>query len=176
MRRRDNWWRNKDGYVALWGVLIFFVLALLAVALTDVYHLEVARAALHQVAGEAALVGASQGRDWAHYTATGYWALNGPVTHAAAERSARASLARHDIVDYDLQVAVLPEPMGGAVPGFPPVARAGIGDVRDWSAAEPAVGVYIAADVPTFFFGYVVAGTERVTVHAFQAAGVADVR
>jgi len=166
---------GQRGQAAVWGLFIILIVTLLAAALLDVGRAQATRAELYHVAEDAAFVGAGRGRDYATFLATGTWALDSAMAYDEALAQATARLdelqAQGRIQGYTLQVAVLPEAAGGAVPGFPPVPRAGLGGIVDWTETAPAVGVYVAADVPTILFG-LVDGADHVTVHTFAAAGL----
>ncbi|MBU1751637.1 MAG: hypothetical protein KKA73_28510 [Chloroflexi bacterium] len=168
---------GQPGQAVVWGLFVILIVTLLAAALLDVGRAESTRAELYHVAEDAAFVGAGRGRDYATYLATGTWTLDSVVAHDEALAQATARLdelqVQGRIQGYTFQVAVLSETMGGTVPGFPPVPRAGLAGITDWTESEPAVGVYIAADVPAILFG-LVNGADYVTVHVFSAAGLAE--
>ncbi len=70
--------------------------------------------------------------------------------------------------DYSYEIQVLPNFDGGPPePGWPPGA-ARLGGGGDWSADNPAVGVYLSFSVHTFMSSIV--GRSSVTVHVFAAA------
>ncbi len=70
---------------------------------------------------------------------------------------------------YDIRV--LPDVDGGTVVNFPTGSGPAGASRGDWSAAHPAVGVYLSFRVHTFMMSIVGRGT--VEVHVFAAAEVA---
>ncbi|MBU0493645.1 MAG: hypothetical protein KKA73_29265 [Chloroflexi bacterium] len=163
---------RDDGQALFWVILGLLIVLIVGAGTLDVYQCETTRAGLYQVAAEASLIGVSRGRDWSYYTVSGQWALDNDVAYAEAWAAAQMALAQRNLTAVDLQIAVLPDPSGGVVAEFPPVPRADLGQASDWSTDEPAVAVYIAADVSTTFFGWINA-SDHVTVHVFSAAGLA---
>jgi hypothetical protein len=64
---------------------------------------------------------------------------------------------------------VLAEPARKKIPNFPPCPNAKQAGSAVWEADRPGVGVYLQADVPTFFLGWF-NGNSPITVRAFSAS------
>jgi len=172
---RDPGSRLADarGAATLWGAMASLVLILAAAAVLDVYRLSATRDWAYQVASDAALRGVSRGRDFASLTGTGVMSLDEGAAVYEAMSAASAALAEKGMSSYVLDARALPQ--GGIIYGFPPVPRASQSGEGNWSSPEPAVGVYLEVPVPVVFFGWV-NGAKVVSVHAFAAAALANVR
>lgn len=166
---------DARGSATLAGVFVVLILVLLAAALVDVYRIQDTRAFAYSAANDAALRGASFGRAWDRFTATGEMGLDPLSAENAAQSALGELLAARGIVPYAYEIQVLPDPGGGSVANFPPVARAELTGAPAWTEARPAVGVYLAIPVPTILFGFV-NGNQPVTAHAFAAAGIVEVQ
>ncbi len=164
---------DARGAAALWGAMASLVLILVAAAVLDEYRLSTTRDWAYQVASDAALRGVSRGRDFASLTGTGVMKLDEGAAVYEAMSAASAALAEKGVSSYVLDARALPQ--GGTIYGFPPVARASQSGETDWSSTEPAVSVYLEVPVPVAFFGWV-NGARSEPVHAFAAAGLANVR
>lgn len=162
---------DRRGSFAAWGAFAIILFSLLAAGVLDVWRLQETRHFADRVALDAALRGASQGRDWNYYYATGQIALDPNTARTAALATVQAAMSRARIAVYTCDVRVLPNQGGGSIPNYPPVPGAGIREMGTWTSTEPAVGVYLEIPVQTFFFGWV-NGASSISVHAFAAAGV----
>jgi hypothetical protein len=164
--------RDRKGQSALWGFLIMMAFIAIASGLVDIYRLYAARNWAYSVAQEAAMAGASRGRDWGTFTGGGGIGLNGSTAKIEAEQLVTAEMAARGISAYVMDVRVLPDVTGGSISGYPPSpVRLGSG-LGNWSSSEPAVGVYLEVPVNWLMLDqiHVVSKTVRV----FAAAGVAQ--
>jgi hypothetical protein len=156
----------------VWGFLAMLVFVAVAAGLVDIYRLYAARNWAYSVAQEAAMTGASRGRDWSSITSGGDMRLNSNVAKDEAQKMVTAELSARGISQYVLDVRVLPDSTGGAVAGFPPRhVRLGSG-LGNWSSNEPAVGVYL--EVPVNWLMLDMLNTQVKTIRVFAAAGVAQ--
>ena len=163
---------DRRAQSAVWGLLATLLLVAIAGGLVDVYRLFAARNWAYTVAQEAALAGASQGRDWSAYAAGGEVRLVEATAQSAAEDLVQAEMGTRGVSGYSFDVRVLSEPDGGAVIGYPPrPVRLGQ-SLGSWSSDEPAVGVYIEMPVSWLLLDQI--GVAGKTVSAFAAAGVAQ--
>ncbi len=64
---------ERKAQSAVWGLLSILVLVVIAGGLVDIYRLYAARNWAYSVAQEAALAGASRGRDWDAVLNTGFY-------------------------------------------------------------------------------------------------------
>ena len=162
---------GERGQAVVSGVLLVMILTLLAGGIVDVYRLQEARSWAYRAAEASALAGVTLGRD----LSTVYWAgrprVDPAVGFSTAEDVLLEALVRRGAVGAAYQVEVLE--WGGTVAGFPPLARADLWGVGDWTCEEPAVGVYVALPIETFVLGLAI-GDRMVTVHAFAAAAVGE--
>ncbi len=187
--------RNRKaprGQILILAVIFIFMFLLVAVALIDIYHVQEARAWGYRVAQQAALAGASgTSYSWIVYQPTIDPVADTPTprpdgciepvriqlnpgdAQTAAETMLQTEMSARGFAfpaDYSYEIRVLPDFNGGAEVGWPPgAARLGGGD---WSANNPAVGVYLTFDVHTFMSSIV--GRSTVTVHVFAAAEAAQ--
>jgi len=140
--------------------------------LVDIYRLYAARNWAYSVAQEAALAGASRGRDWSAVLNTGFIELDQAVASREAEIVINSAMQARGITGYVASIRVLPDPFGGTVSGFPPrPVRLGEA-LSDWSSNEPAVGVYL--EVPVQWTILNSFGIDLKAVRVFAAAGVAQ--
>jgi hypothetical protein len=176
------------GQILLLAVVFIFMFLLVAVALIDIYHVQEGRAWGYRVAQQAALAGASGTRySWIGFQPTIDPTVNTPTprmdgciepvriqlnagdAYSAAEAMLQKEMLARGLVspaDYSYEIRVLPDFNGGTTAGWPVgAARLGGGD---WSADNPAVGVYLSFGVHTFMSSIV--GRSSVTVHVFAAA------
>ncbi|MBU0494234.1 MAG: hypothetical protein KKB13_20490 [Chloroflexi bacterium] len=163
---------NEQGSAIL-GFLIMLALIVLVAVLVDLYALLQAKSWAYQVCTAAALQGAAYGRDYGPLYASGHLALDPVAAEQSARAAAQAALDRRGFAGYTVEVRVLPDPGGGTIAGFPPVAPAAPGGSTIWTTSEPAVGVYVALPVPVFFVS-ILNGSSELTVHAFAAAGLVE--
>lgn len=163
---------ERKGQTAVWGFLVMLVLIAIASGLVDIYRLYAARNWAYSAAQEAALAGASRGRDWSALLSGDALRLDSTVARAEAESVLTAELAARGIHGYHLDVRVLPEAGGGSLAGFPPrPVRLGE-SLGAWSSPEPAVGVYL--EVPVAWFMLDMFNIQEKTVRVFACAGVAQ--
>ncbi len=146
----------------------------LAAAIVDVYRLQDARTFAYSAANDAALRGASFGRDWTRFMATGEMSLNPYAATGAAQSALEQVMQARGMSNYQYQIGVLPTPGGGtfSLPA-PCASRASLWNTTTWTETQPAVGVCVQIQVPTLLFG-LVNGNQPVTVNAFAAAGVVE--
>jgi len=162
--------RDRKAQSAVWGLLTILVFILIAAGLVDIYRLYAARNWAYSVPQEAALTGASQGRDWTYVSETGDIRLNCEIATALAQEIVMAEMNTRGLSGYSLDIRVLPDPGGGTIVGYPsrPVR---LGNGRgDWSASEPAVGVCLSLPVEWLLLDRLGITGKMVTV--FASAGV----
>lgn len=161
---------HRKAQTAVWGLLTTLLFVAIAGALVDVYRLFAARNWAYSVAQEAALAGASRGRDWDSIMAGGDIRLLPASAMAAAENLVAAEMDTRGVHGYSMDVRVLPDTTGGSVAGYPPrPVRLGNG-LGNWTSDEPAVGVYLVVPVNWLLLDWI--GILEKTVSAFSAAGV----
>lgn len=162
--------RDRRAQSVVWGFLAIMIFVAVAAGLVDVYRLYAARNWAYGVAQEAALTGASRGRDWSSVTSGGMMRLNAATAKDEAQKLVVAEMAARGISNYYVDVQVLSDATGGIVSGYPPgPVRLGTG-MGNWSSNEPAVGVYL--EVPVNWLVLDMFNTQVKTVRAFSAAGV----
>ena len=162
--------RDHRAQSAVWGLLALLVLIALAAGLVDLYRLYAARNWGYALAQEAALMGASIGRDFSAVTAGEPVGLDEGIASGQAQQIVQAAMADRGLTDYQLDVRVLPDPAGGSIPGFPPrPVRLGP-SLGEWHSDEPAVGVYLSFPVKWLLLGQI--GVVEKSVSVFAAAGV----
>lgn len=155
---------------AVWGLLTILVLAAIAGALVDIYRLYAARNWTYAVAQEAALAGASRGRDWSAVASGGKIGLTATAAQSEAQSLVTMEMAARGVSQFSMDIRVLPNPTGGSITSFPPSpVRLGAG-LGAWSSNEPAVGVYL--EVPVSWLLLDMLGTQAKTVRVFASAGV----
>ncbi len=166
--------RDERGSAVVAGVLFTFILLVLAAAIVDVYRLQDTRTFAYSAANDAALRGASLGRDWDSYTATGELYLDASAANDAAKTALEQMMQARRITNFQYVIGVLPNPGGGtfAMPA-PCLLCASLWNTTVWTEDEPAVGVCTVVTVPTILFG-LINGNQPIAVHAFAAAGVAQ--
>lgn len=163
---------ERKAQSAVIGLLFILVLIMIASGLVDIYRLYAARNWAYQVAQEAALAGASRGRDWSSVIATGKIRLDGETAVQEAQAIVQNEMNSRQIVGYNVDIRALPEPNGGTIPGYPPQpVRLGNGR-GEWSSDEPAVGVYLTMPVNWLLLDHL--GIVGKSVAVFAAAGVAQ--
>ena len=166
----DGMIRDRKAQSVVWGFLAIMIFVAVAAGLVDVYRLYAARNWAYGVAQEAALTGASLGRDWSSVTGGGTMHLNAATAKDEAQKLVAAEMAARGIFQYSMDVRVLPDAGGGSVSGYPPTpVRLGSG-LGNWSSDEPAVGVYL--EVPVNWLVLDMFNTQVKTVRIFSAAGV----
>ena len=164
--------QDRKAQSVVWGFLAMLVFVAVAAGLVDIYRLYAARNWAYGVAQEAAMAGASRGRDWSSISSGGDMRLNAVVAKEETQKLVVAEMSARGISQYILDVRVLPDPTGGSVAGYPlhPV-RLGTG-MGNWSSNEPAVGVYL--EVPVNWLMLDLVNAQVKTVRVFAAAGVAQ--
>ncbi len=164
--------RDRKAQSVVWGLLSTLVLVAIASGLVDMYRLYAARNWAYAVAQEAAMAGASRGRDWSAVTAGGQIQLNTSTAKDEAEQIIVAEMNARGIAGYQMDVRVLPGPSGGSIAGYPPrPVRLGAA-ASDWRSDEPAVGVYL--EVPVNWLLLDRLNISIKTARVFAAAGVAQ--
>lgn len=170
--QRNRMTNERKAQSAVWGLLSILVLVVLAGGLVDIYRLYAARNWAYSVAQEAALAGASRGRDWNTVLNTGLIQLDEAVASNSALTVITSAMQARGIPTYVVSIRVLSDPFGGTLPGFPPrPVRLGE-SLGDWSSNEPAVGVYL--EVPVQWTILDLFGIDLKTVRVFASAGVAQ--
>jgi hypothetical protein len=189
--------RNRKphrGQVLILAVVIILLFIFVATALIDVYHLEEARNWGYRVAQDAALAGVSgSAGSWNVFQPTIDPAADTPTprptpcidpvqvelnegaaTQAATDMLEREMSARGFSypADYDYDIRVIPHVGGDTIPNYPTVPVRLGASRGDWSASNPAVGVYISFRVHTFMMSIV--GRSTVMIHVFAAAEVSE--
>jgi hypothetical protein len=183
--------RKYDGQIIVLGTILVFLFVLIAAVLIDVYNLEAARNWGYTVAQDAAMAGASVGRDWNSFEATldplatpptprpdncvepGKIRLSaGSASSTATNIIEREMEARNIPASaYYYEIRAIEDSDGGTVANWPPGGRIG-GGPGDWTAHNPAVGVYISFSVHTFFMSIV--GRSTVQINVFAASEVSQ--
>ncbi len=166
--------RDERGSASVAGLLFTLILMVLAAAIVDVYRLQDTRTFAYSVANDAALRGASFGRDWNRFMATGAMYLDPYVATSAAQDALVQAMRTRGLTSFQYQIGVIPNPGGGTfnLPA-PCVSRASFWNTTTWTETQPAVGVCVQIQVPTILFG-LVNGNQPITVNAFAAAGVVE--
>lgn len=156
----------------IWGFLAMLVFIALAAGLVDIYRLYAARNWAYTVAQEAAMTGASRGRDWSSLSTDGNISLDPTLAKNEAQTMVTSQMSARGISSYVIDVRVLPDATGGSVDGYPPrPVRIG-SSMGNWNSNEPAVGVYL--EVPVSWLMLDMLHTQEKTVRVFAAAGVAQ--
>jgi hypothetical protein len=169
---RRGLFTDCQAQVAVWGLLSLLVLVLIAGGLVDIYRFYAARNWAYTVAQEAALTGASKGRDWSVVTEDGSIRLIAEVSRVQAQKLVFAEMNTRGVSGYSVDVRVIPDPTGGVISDYPPrPVRLGE-SLGDWSTDEPAVGVYLTVPVQWVLLDQF--GLLERTVSAFASAGVAN--
>jgi hypothetical protein len=166
--------RDERGSATVAGLFFTLILMVVAAAIVDVYRLQDTRTFAYSAANDAALRGASFGRDWTEFGETGQMSLDSTAASSVAHSALADAMQRRGISQYASQVAVMANP-GGGIAKLPTecAARASLRNTNTWTETQPAVGVCVEIQVPTILFG-LVNGNQPVTVNAFAAAGVAE--
>ena len=166
--------RDDRGSASVAGLLFTLILMVLAAAIVDVYRIQDIRTYAYSAANDAALRGASFGRDWDQFMATGDMSLDPYAATDAAQSALEQLMQTRGLTSFQYQIGVIPNPGGGTfnLPA-PCVARASLWNTTTWTETQPAVGVCVQVPVPTILFG-LVNGNQPVTVNAFAAAGVVE--
>jgi hypothetical protein len=159
----------QSGQAVVLVVVLLPVFVLLAALALDLYSLTTARAWAYRAAGEAALQGASVGRDWEAFYATGNMQLNESLAGQVALDTLNAGLSQRGLSASSIDIQVLPD--GGSVANYPPLAQADQWNASSWTSPRPAVGVYVSIPVTTTLLGLV--GGRMSELHVFAAASVA---
>ena len=163
---------DRRAQSVVWGFLAMMVFIALAAGLVDIYRLYAARNWAYTVAQEAAMTGASLGRDWSSLMTDGNIQLDPVLARDEAQKLVTAEMSTRGISSYVLDVRVMPDATGGSMAGYPPrPVRLGSG-MGNWSSNEPAVGVYL--EVPVSWLMLDMLNTQEKVVRVFAAAGVAQ--
>jgi hypothetical protein len=169
---KDN--LGEQGNASIAGIFSTLILMVLSAAIVDVYRIQDTRTFAYSAANDAALRGASLGRDWDQFTGTGEMYLDPSIATDAAQNALEQVMQVRGIAHFQYQIGVIPYPGGGTfnLPA-PCVPRASMWNTTTWTETRPAVGVCVQVQVPTILFG-LVNGNQSVTVNAFAAAGVVE--
>jgi len=149
-------------------MLVFIAIAS---GLVDIYRLYAARNWAYSVAQEAAMTGASRGRDWSSLMVDGNVRLDPDISNAQAQGVIDSAMSSRGVATYVKEVRVLPDPGGGSIAGFPPQPVRLASGAGSWNSSEPAVGVYL--EVPVNWLMLDMLNLNEKTVRVFAAAGVA---
>jgi hypothetical protein len=160
---------QQSGQAVVLVVLLLPVFVLLAALALDLYSLTTTRAWAYRAAAEAALHGASVGRDWEAFYVTGVMSLNESLAGQVALDTLNAELSRRGLSASSIDIRVLPD--GGSISHYPPQARADQWNAGSWSSPQPAVSVYVSVPVTTTLLG--LAGSRATELHVFATASVA---
>ena len=164
--------QDRHAQSAVWGLLTILVLIIIAAGLVDIYRLYSARNWAYNVAQEAAMTGASRGRDWSTVVSSGVISLNMDTAREEAEQTITTEMSNRGISGYTADVRVLPDPGGGQVVNFPPVpVRLGV-NRGNWRSNQPSVGVYLSLPVNWLILDSF--GIVTKTVSVFASAGIAQ--
>ena len=164
--------QDRKAQSAVWGFLAMLVFIAVASGLVDIYRLYAARNWAYSVAQEAAMAGASRGRDWNSVSGDGNISLNAATAQTEAQTLIMKEMTARGITGYEMDVRVLPDADGGSVSEYPPEkVRLGEG-LGNWNSNEPAVGVYL--EVPVNWLMLDQLNIQEKIVHVFAAAGVAQ--
>jgi hypothetical protein len=199
LRRTPHGRKAYRGQVLILAVVIILLFIFVATALIDVYHLEEARNWGYRVAQDAAMAGVSgSAASWVVFQPTidptvdtptprptpcidpVRVQLNASEAETAAENMLKSEMSARgfhytgDFItgNYLYEIKVLPNVGGGTELNFPTVPVRLGASRGDWSASNPAVGVYISFRVHTFMMSIV--GRDTVEVHVFAAAEVSE--
>jgi hypothetical protein len=163
---------DRKAQSAVWGLLAILALVAIAGGLVDVYRLYASRNWAYSVAQEAAMAGASRGRDWSSVSSGGAIRLVSATAQSEAQTLVATEMSNRGVSQYVVDVRVLSTPNGGSIPGYPPnPVRLGAG-LGNWTSSEPAVGVYL--EVPVRWLMLDMLGNQPKTVRVFASAGVAQ--
>jgi hypothetical protein len=169
--QRNGMTYDRKAQSMVWGFLAMLVFIVVSSGLVDIYRLYAARNWAYSVAQEAAMAGASRGRDWTTVSGGGDIRLNVANAQKEAQAIVSAEMSARGVTGYEIDVRVLPDSEGGSISGFPPdPVRLGE-DLGNWTSNEPAVGVYL--QVPVSWLILDTLNIESKTVRVFAAAGVA---
>ncbi|CAG0963409.1 hypothetical protein ANRL3_01031 [Anaerolineae bacterium] len=165
---------DERGSASIAGIFFTLILTVLAAAIVDVYRIQDTRTFAYSAANDAALRGASFGRDWDRYMSAGTLFLDPNVATNSAQNALENVMFARGITNFRYQIGVIPNPGGGTfnLPA-PCVSRASLWDTTTWTETRPAVGVCVQVPVPTILFG-LVNGNQPIPVNAFAAAGVVE--
>ena len=163
--------RDRRAQSVVWGFLGILLCIATASGLVDIYRLYAARNWAYNVAQEAAMAGASRGRDWSSLVADGNLRLDPNVSSMQAQAVIDSAMSSRGITAYIKDVRVLADPGGGSIAGYPPRPVRLAGGAGNWSSSEPAVGVYL--EVPVNWLMLDMLNLDEKTVRVFAAAGVA---
>jgi hypothetical protein len=166
--------RDERGSATVAGLFFTLILMVIAAAIVDVYRIQDVRTFVYSAANDAALRGASFGRDWDQFTATGEMTLDPYTATDAAQGALEQVMQTRGLSMFQYQIGVIPNPGGGTfnLPA-PCTSSASLWNTTTWTETRPAVGVCVQVQVPTILFG-LVNGNQPVTVNAFAAAGVVE--
>jgi hypothetical protein len=164
--------RDRRAQSAVWGLLTILILIVMAAGLVDIYRLYSVRNWAYAVAQEAAMTGASRGRDWSTVMSSGEIHLNSDTARREADQIVHIEMNNCAISNYQVDIRVLPDPGGGEITNFPPApVRLGM-ERGGWSSSQPAVGVYLSLPVDWLILDSL--GIARKSVSVFASAGVAQ--
>lgn len=166
----DGMINDRKAQAAVWGLLTILILVIIAGGLVDIYRLFAARNWALSVAQEAAMIGASRGRDWNAVSNDGFIQLDSAVAASEAQNVITSAMQIRRISGYSVDTRVLPDPFGGMISGFPP-RPVRLGEtLGNWSSDELAVGVYL--EVPMDWTLLDVFGIVPKEIRVFASAGV----
>jgi hypothetical protein len=164
--------QDRRAQSAVWGLLTVIILIAIAAGLIDIYRLYSVRNWAYSVAQEAAMTGASRGRDWSTVISSGDIHLNPDTARQEADHTVAVEMNNRGISDYQEDIRVLPDPGGGEIAGFPPrPVRLGLGRGH-WTSSQPAVAVYLSLPVDWVILDSL--GIVPKSVSVFASAGIAQ--
>ncbi len=165
---------SERGSASIAGLFFTLILTVVTAAIVDVYRIQDTRTFADSAANDAALRGASLGRDWDRFTETGELYLDPYAANDAAKSALEQIMQARGITDFQYVIGVVPNPGGGTftLPA-PCLPRASFWNTTTWTESQPAVGVCTVVSVRTILFG-LVNGNQPIPVHAFASAGVVE--
>ena len=92
--------RDERGSASVAGLFFTLILTVLAAAIVDVYRIQDTRTFAYSAANDAALRGASFGRDWDQFTATGEMYLDPYVATDAAQNALEQVMSTRGITHF----------------------------------------------------------------------------
>jgi len=163
--------RDRRAQSAVWGFLGMLVFIAIASGLVDIYRLYAARNWAYSVAQEAAMAGASRGRDWSSFMLDGSVRLDPDRSSSQAQAVIASAMNSRGVALFVQDVRVLADPDGGSIAGYPPQPVRLASGAGNWNSSEPAVGGYL--EVPVNWLMLDMLNLDEKTVRVFAAAGVA---
>ena len=115
--RKNGMTQDRKAQSMVWGFLAMLIFIVVSSGLVDIYRLYAARNWAYSVAQEAAMAGASRGRDWTSVAGGGDIRLNEATAQTEAQALVSAEMSTRGVTGYEMDVRVLPDPEGGSISG-----------------------------------------------------------